>query len=167
MEISSDTNVWIDFNIVGGLELPFRLAHVFCMSSDALGDEVLSPPELSVRLIDLGLVPLEITYGEFILALRINDEYFRLSRYDAIALSIAKLRGFDLLSGDKALRSAAVSEGVEVRGTLWVYDELVRVGRISMVERLEFLSLLEKNNGGCRGIRLPGNEIKKRLEDLK
>ena len=32
MEISSDTNVWLDFYIIGGLELPFRLEHVFWSS---------------------------------------------------------------------------------------------------------------------------------------
>lgn len=94
MEISSDTNVWIDFNIAGRLELPFRLDHVFYMSSDALSDEVLSPPELSVSLLELGLVPLEITYDEFILASRLNDDYLKLSMYDAVALAIANLRGF-------------------------------------------------------------------------
>lgn len=50
---------------------------------------------------------------------------------------------------------------------MWIYDELVRASRITTEERFDFLSLLEKNNGGCRGIRLPGIEIKKRLEYLK
>ncbi|KUK72352.1 MAG: hypothetical protein XD91_1383, partial [Clostridiales bacterium 38_11] len=27
MYISSDTNIWLDFQIVGALELPFKLSH--------------------------------------------------------------------------------------------------------------------------------------------
>lgn len=166
MDLSSDTNVWIDFYIIGGLELPFRLDHIFYMSSDAIGDEVLSPADLSVKLVGLGLVGLEVSEDEYYLAYSFVVKYPKLSRYDGIALAISKLRGFILLSGDRALRCAAECEGVEVRGTLWVYDELVRFDRITLEERLFYLSLLEDNNGGCRGVRLPASEIRKRLDIL-
>ncbi len=167
MNLSSDTNVWLDYYIIDGLHLPFRLNHIFYMSSEAISDEVLSPTELGGKLYDLGLVPIEITEEEFFFAFRINGDYSRLSSYDAIALAIAILRGFDLLSGDKALRVAANSEGIKVRGTLWIYDELVTNGRISIEERFNLLKLLEENNGNCKGIRLPAHEIKKRLEDIQ
>lgn len=166
MDLSSNTNVWIDFYIIGGLELPFRLDHIFYMSSDAIGDEVLSPADLSVKLVGLGLVGLEVSEDEYYLAYSFVVKYPKLSRYDGIALAISKLRGFILLSGDRALRSAAECEGVEVRGTLWVYDELVRFDKITLEERLFYLTLLQDNNGGCRGVRLPSSEIRKRLDIL-
>ncbi len=34
--ISSDTNVWIDFSVIGRIELPFRLPYTYMMNSDAL-----------------------------------------------------------------------------------------------------------------------------------
>ena len=34
--ISSDTNVWIDFQEIGKLELPFRLPYVYLMNDEAV-----------------------------------------------------------------------------------------------------------------------------------
>ena len=44
--VSSDTNVWIDFSIIGCLELPFLLPYTYIMNSDAIEDELLSPSVL-------------------------------------------------------------------------------------------------------------------------
>lgn len=59
--ISSDTNVWLDFETIGRLELPFKLPYIYLMNEDAVHDELLSPPELSENLLALGLVEAELT----------------------------------------------------------------------------------------------------------
>jgi len=39
--ISSDTNVWIDFFVIGRTEIPFYLPYTFVMNCDAIDDELL------------------------------------------------------------------------------------------------------------------------------
>jgi len=121
MYISSDTNIWIDFQTVGALELPFKLSHKFYLSEETLKDELLTPPGIDESLINYGLNTLELTEEEFYFAYSIVEKHLQLSKYDALALAIAKKRGFILLTGDMRLRKAAAEEGVEVRGTIYGY----------------------------------------------
>lgn len=66
--ISSDTNVWLDFEVINRLELPFQLPYTYLMNQDVIEDELLSPPILKIALIDFGLVAVELTTEEFYLA---------------------------------------------------------------------------------------------------
>jgi predicted nucleic acid-binding protein len=81
-----------------------------------------------------------------------------------LALSIAKERGFALLTGDKALRNAGEAAGVKVKGTLWVFDELNRQDCITDSEYHRYMVALRDYNG--KSIRLPASEIHKRLEQF-
>lgn len=67
-----------------------------------------------------------------------------------------------LLTGDGRLRKVAIAEGVTVRGTLWVFDELLKTGKITEVEFKGYMSDLKKLNGGQ--VRLPEIEIDKRMK---
>ncbi len=104
--ISSDTNVWIDFSIIGRTELPFRLSYIYIMNSDAINDELLPPVGLHTELLRLGLVSVELTIEEFNLAEKFGSCYPQLSVYDRVSLAIAKIRDIVLLTGDGALRKA-------------------------------------------------------------
>ena len=160
--ISSDTNIWIDFSAVNALELPFRLDCTYLMSRDALEDEWLSPKGRGTELADLGLQTVEITTEEFYYADEIHNQHPKLSVYDTFALAIAKFRGIVLLTGDGRLRKAAAEESVTVRGTLWIFDELLRNGKISEEEYRGFMLELKKQNGSR--IRLPEAEIDRRIQ---
>lgn len=160
MYISSDTNIWIDFQIVGALELPFKLSHKFYLSEETLKDEFLTPG-IDERLINYGLIVLKITIEEFFYASSIVAKHPQLSRYDAMALSIAKHRGFILLTGDLRLRKAATEDGVQVCGSLWVFDELLRENIISKSEYINYMKDLKQHNG--KAVRLPMSEIEKRI----
>lgn len=159
--ISSDTNVWIDFVTIEKPELPFLLPYTYIMNHDAIDDELLSPPDLGRQLLSYGLVPVELTIDEFILAEDFGSKYKRLSIYDRIALAIAKCRNIILLTGDGALRKAAKHENVTVMGTLGVLDQLKEQDRISTEEYEICLRRLLSNNG--RSVRLPEEEILSRL----
>lgn len=112
-----------------------------------------------------GLVSVDITIEEFILAESWGNIYPRLSVQDRIALAIAKERKIILLTGDMALRKAAGKEGVSVLGTIGVLDKLYE-GKYILQDEYEYcLSELLKHNGG--EIRLPSSELKKRLDNLK
>ena len=159
--ISSDTNIWIDFSAVNALALPFRLECTYLMSSDALEDEWRSPKGRGTELASLGLQAVEITTEEFYYADEIHSKNPKLSVYDTFALAIAKFRQIVLLTGDGRLRKTAAAEGVTVRGTLWIFDELLRSGKISEDEYKGFMQKLKRQNGNM--IRLPEAEIDKRI----
>ena len=160
--ISSDTNVWFDFNAISMLELPFRLPYLYIMYREALRNEIISPPELLDSLLAAGLEGVEITIEEFNTAQRLQSENRRISGYDSIALAIAKHRNITLLTGDNALRKAAIKEGVAVMGTIGLLDRLFEEKRISSAEYKTCLVAL-KNNGERR---LPVEELDRRLEEL-
>ena len=160
--ISSDTSVWIDFVTIQKTEVPFRLPYTYIMNQDAVDDEILSPPGLGQQLISYGLVPVGITVDEFFLAEEYGARYAKLSKYDRIALAIAKCRQITLLTGDGRLRKAAMLEGVPIMGTLGILDQLWDQQRISVDEQITCLQGLLNNNGGA--VRLPKAEIISRLE---
>ena len=139
--ISSDTNIWIDFVTIQKTELPFRLPYVYIMCQEAIYNELLSPPGLGEKLVHYGLIPVDFTIDEFFLAEQYGKNYIKLSIYDRIALSIAKIRQITLLTGDKALRNAAKQENVSTIGTLGILDKLWEQGYIS---KNEFMFCLEE-----------------------
>lgn len=162
--ISSDTNVWIDYMAIEKLELPFRLPFTYLMNQDAIADELLSPKGMREALLKLGLQPTELTEEEFYYALKIAETHPKLSEYDCSALSIANFRGLVLMTGDAALRKAALSEGVSVVGTIGILDKLYEDSFISLEEYRECLLLLIKVNG--REVRLPIAELRNRLDKI-
>lgn len=163
--VSSDTNVWVDFQVIRQVRLPFLLPYTYIMHTDAVDDELLSPAGMRQELLDNGLVPVEITMEEFELAESYGSRFPRLSIYDRIALAIAKLRAIVLMTGDMPLRKAASAENVKVMGTLGVLDKLYQSDFIDKVEYGDCLEELQKHNG--REVRLPKAEITIRLQSLE
>ncbi len=122
--ISSDTNVWVDFFVIGRTDIPFHLPYTFIMNCDAINDELLSPSGLREKLLQCGLVSVELTIEEFGLAEELGPRYPQLTIYDRIALAIAIARKITLLTGDSALRKVAKHENVNVLGTIGILDQL-------------------------------------------
>lgn len=122
--ISSDTNIWLDFNSINRVEIPFRMPCTYIMYKEALRSEIVSPPELLSDLKERGLLGVELTTEEFYYALEDLGKYVKLSGYDKTALAIAKFRKIPLLTGDNALRKAAQKEDVQVFGTIGLLDRL-------------------------------------------
>ena len=159
--ISSDTNIWLDFMVIGKLRLPFKLPYIYLMEHDAVEDELLNPPDIGNELMKMGLQKTELTENEFFLAEELVGKYTKPSIYDCMALAIAKVRGITLLTGDGALRKAAKAEGVPVMGTLGVLDQLL-AGKYIDLDEFEYCIMeLLRHNG--KKVRLPEYELKKRL----
>lgn len=162
--VSSDTNVWIDFNVIHRLQLPFRLPYVYIMYSESIDSELISPKGFRDDLLSAGLKEVDITFEEFKLADSWGRVYRKLSAQDRIALSIAKCRDIYLLTGDGALRKAAKQEGVSVMGTLGILDRLFEGEYITVEEYKYCLHEWKKINGG--EVRLPRNELEKRIKQI-
>ena len=70
----------------------------------------------------------------------------------------SKLSG-TLLSGDGKLRKQVRKNGIEVRGIIYVFDELIKQNLITFSKGIEKIEQLTKLNN-----RLPKDEIEKRIE---
>jgi predicted nucleic acid-binding protein len=84
--------------------------------------------------------------------------YGQPSFIDLSALALAKHMNALLLTNDGALRVAAANEGVDVHGTLWVLDEMLRCHVITPPVAIEALKQMLQNRS-----RLPRNDCEKRL----
>ncbi len=54
------------------------------------------------------------------------------SSNDCMALALARQENCSLLPCDGALRQIALGEGVEVRGTLWLVEEMFNAGLVDL-----------------------------------
>ena len=73
--ISSDTNIWIDFNTISRTDLPFRLPCTYIMYKEALRKEIINPPELLADLQKRGLIGVDLTIEEFFYADELSKKY--------------------------------------------------------------------------------------------
>ena len=161
--ISSDTNVWIDFHCINRLGLPFLLPYKYVMYYEQIDRELVTVNK--EEIIKNGLLAIDLTIEEFFLAEEYGNKYLALSKWDRIALAIAKTRNMKLLTGDMPLRKAALKENVMVLGTIGILDELYKLRLINKEELAYCLeALIEKN--GCI-VRLPLVELEKGLKELR
>jgi hypothetical protein len=113
-------------------------------------------PELVMR----GLRVEELTSYEVTVAQDIRRAHPRLSLPDAFAFSLASVRGWTLLTGDRDLRALAQAQQVTFYGVLWVLDQLFDG---ELVEAKILAARLEAILGHPR-CRLPRAEAHARLE---
>jgi rRNA-processing protein FCF1 len=81
-----------------------------------------------------------------------------LSFVDCSVWRYAQINQYRLLTGDKRLRSQAMSAGVTVAGIIYIFDQFVEHGLLSPADAAEKLEILLKYNN-----RLPKREIEARL----
>lgn len=147
----SDTNVLIDIETGNLTPSIFRLPYKIAVL-DVLFDSELA--EQHSHLLQAGLKIKSLT-AEFVKrAETLTDKYPQPSTMDRLALALALQEKCPLLTGDKGLRLAAKSEGVEVHGTLWVVEALLNANIIEPEEaRTSFDSMK------ARGRRLPWGKV--------
>jgi predicted nucleic acid-binding protein len=151
----TDANLWIDL-LHGEIEnRVFSLPWKF-IAPDVVLAEILLP--YSWKLQGLGLIEMELSGTGMHKAEELVRKYPRPGRRDILSLVLAMQERAMLLTGDEALRKAASEEGIEVHGTLWLLDAMVKEEAISKEE-------------GCRslekmldaGRRLPKKEVSARI----
>lgn len=153
-----DANILIDFlhaNILKELKIRqgFRLS-----TTDLIADELTNP---SVeRLTMLGIIIINLPPLQIIRIYELSAIYKKLSIPDISALTVAESKELILLTGDGELRKAANEIGVEIRGTLWLLDNMIGHGIITRRAASVALELMVKKRR-----RLPKKEVNKRLHD--
>ena len=127
----TDTNVWIDLEAAGLIELAFQLP-LDLQAPDVVVAELVRPA--GENLIRQGLKERELTGAEVLEVALLAVRHRRPSRVDLFALALARSEKAVLLTGDRHLREAAEGEGVEVHGTLWLIDLMIRESLLSPEE---------------------------------
>lgn len=155
----SDANIFIDLEDGGLLDALFRLPEPIGVPDLLFEDELRQRHE---HLLDHGLVLIELSAETLVRVLDLARRYEKPGRLDLSALGAAEQEGCPLLTGDKALRSAAQAEGVEVHGTLWLAERLVTAQVITVSELREAYSKMKATDR-----RLPWAEVEKQLQRLE
>jgi predicted nucleic acid-binding protein len=155
----SDANILIDIEI-GGLVAPmFSLDYQFAVP-DVLFYEELEGQH--AHLLDMGLQPKELDEAMVARVSEFATQYPRPGRNDLFALVLAASEECPLLTGDKDLKAAAESENVEVRGTLWLINEMVQTGKITVHVARNAYQLMR-----AHGRRLPWDMAEQMLAALE
>ena len=157
--VVQDANIIIDLIDCGIFELFFSLELEVVTTSLVL-DEITEGPQKEACRTAISKGPLQIVEISTIDYLRLQSlDLPGLSVPDRSVLEVAeRTRGASLLTGDGKLRRTAESCNVDVRGILWVFDQLVEKGLLSHAHAHAILTGLRERNP-----RLPQKEIEKRL----
>ena len=157
----SDANIIIDMNTGGLLRLMFRLDATFAVPDTLFEEELRAHhPELP----RLGLRLLELREETVVYAERLVEKYRGLgaSINDLLALALAWQEKCPLLTGDSRLRTAGQTEGVDLHGSVWLIDQRLQAGTITV--RQAAAGYEKMRNAGRR---LPWDEIEKQLRTFK
>jgi hypothetical protein len=92
----------------------------------------------------------------------LHETKVQLSVLDCSVWHYSKTNNYSLVTGDGPLRKTASADGVDVKGILFILDELVRNELLQpniAADKLEHLLVI--------GSRLPKNECNKRIEEWR
>ena len=124
--VVSDTSCMIDLRKAGLVEALLRLPYEFVMPDTLFEDEWLRLSDAEKRVLrDLGLGVRSLPGPLVERAAHYFNKHTRLKLNDCFALTLAEyIENCILLTGDGSLRRVAEGSGIEVRGVLWVTDEM-------------------------------------------
>jgi rRNA-processing protein FCF1 len=154
----SDANILIDMEDGQLLEKMFTLPYQFRIPDALFFDEL---ETMHPDMLALGLQLGSLNAASVQQVMRLVAKYPQPSRYDCMALALAKQGQCPLLTGDRHLKRAAEKEGVLVQGTLWIVEQLLTHGIVTLAEARQSYQRMR-----ARGRRLPWDMAFKRLESL-
>jgi predicted nucleic acid-binding protein len=157
-----DTSTLLDLH-VGGILLDVAKLGLALVAPDfVIAEELLDPP--GSELVEAGILRAEkLMAMELQDASNLHREHSRsLSYNDCACLLLAEKRGLVLLTSEQRLRAVAEGRGIQVRGTLWLMDEMVRLQQLT---RARAAAALEQMVAQSR--RLPADECQRRLRRWK
>ncbi len=151
----SDTNILIDFRNAGLLEQMFGLPFAFCCTEFVLRE---LKDFAHAELLGRGLLVETMDEQSIAKLFRLRNEHNNSSLADVSCYLLAQDTGHPLLTGDGRLRRQASSDGLQVRGALWLLDSMLEHGVIHADEAAHALELMLS-----QGARLPVDACQSRL----
>lgn len=156
MRLVLDLNVVFDLDAGGVLsaavEVPEEL-HLVDVAAAHLSAAALD------RLVSLGVLVTSVSGGGVLRAAELADRFRKPRSDDLFSLALAEEIEAILVTGDKALRSAAAVVGVVTHGTIWFLAELIRAGDLDPRAAADALEAML-----VAGRRLPASEAAKHVE---
>lgn len=157
----SDANILIDICAGGLLDELFQLNYVFGLP------DVLFEYELQEQYPDLPKKGLQILTLASDAVNDLSDLQARhrktgVSIYDCMALALARQEQCPLLTGDGALRQVSIAEGMEVKGTLWLVEQMLESGLIDVEQASQAYQAMKAD-----GSRLPWGKVEQQLRKYR
>lgn len=155
----NDTNILIDFYEIGLLdalmEIDLEMHTTDFVVAELVVEEQLD--WLEELIANEKLIVNNFSGKELSKIFEKENENFGLSLTDCSAWQWAADNGGILLTGDAQLRRTAIKSGVEVHGSIWLLDELLRQGILTHKQACQAIKKLKGKNR-----RLPKKEIAQR-----
>jgi rRNA-processing protein FCF1 len=151
----SDTNIWIDFRNARLLDALFNLPFQLCCTDFVL-DELKDFD--TKHLLARGLVVETLDAAATAALFNLMQAHNNSSLADVSCYQLAQQTKHPLLTGDGRLRKQAKTDGLQVHGALWLFDQLVANQTIKTKEAAKALQRMMDT-----GSRLPEVECEKRL----
>ena len=153
----SDANIIIDLEAGEIMAAFFQLPYQFAIPDVLFAEEI---EEGSPYLVEMGLQPLAVSGDSIDYAIALGEQYGdEPGLNDRLALALAKQESCPLLTGDGNLRLLATREDADVRGTLWIFSELIEFGFLTKEEAIKALGKMKD-----RGRRLPWKEAERTIQ---
>lgn len=154
----SDANILIDMEKGGITRQMFQLDAVFAVPNTLYEEELrVEHPQLP----ELGLRTLELTEETVAWAVTLINRHAKTgaSTNDLLALALARQEKTTLLTGDNILRSVAVKEEIDVHGTLWLMEQMMAAGILTVQQAAAAYEGMKAARS-----RLPWNEVEQQLK---
>ena len=131
--VINDTNILIDLIHLEIIDVFFQLKHLELKTTDFVFEELHDDQKHTLQtFIDEGnLTIFESEEMDLVNISNILSQTNGLSFEDCSVWYFAKVNGGILLTGDGKLRKQSSDDGVEVRGILFIFDQLLLAGLIS------------------------------------
>ena len=84
------------------------------------------------------------------------------SIYDCMALALARQEQCPLLTGDSALRQVSLAEGLDVKGTVWLVEQMLGSGVIDVEQASQAYQAMKDD-----GSRLPWGRIDQQIKKYR
>jgi predicted nucleic acid-binding protein len=154
----SDANILIDISVGGLLGELFRLNYEYGLP-DVLFEYELQAQHPELPGMGLQILTLAAEAVDDMMALQSKHHRTGVSTNDCMALALARQEQCSLLTGDGALRQIALAEGADVKGTVWLVEEMLESGVID-VDRASQAYQAMKDDGS----RLPWSRIDQQIK---
>jgi rRNA-processing protein FCF1 len=164
-----DANVFIDLEAISLFDLWFQLGYITMTTTFIIDELERGGHELCLQYVHANMIHVR-NYGDNDLGM-IDDLYQDIAQQgasvaDASVLYLAEQEGAILLTGDKALRTAAKNRKVSYHGTYWIMNELVKHSLLTPTLAIEKLEYLLNLTGEKRRF-LPRKEAAELLEQWR